>query len=400
MIDRELDILIIGGGLIGATLLHALKGLGLETLLVEAKPLKSRGQQDFDARSLALSAASVRILSMLNLWDKIEPLAYKLMRIHVSEQGRFGTALLEHPNPDQALGYIIEMQAMQQILSHLIDESSLLAPAELIAFDPNTRIAKIQQGDRCQTIRARLCVAADGADSKMREYCQLGVEQKRYSQDALVCNLGLRRSHHDLAYERFTPHGPLALLPLGPKRMTLVWSLPSHEAARLEVASDQEFEQALRAVIGYRLGRLEKIGQRKIYPLQHLMMPKQFKDSVVFIGNAAHTLHPVAGQGFNLGLRDLAMLVQMISQQGLDNLNDLLDQYQQARQADLRNIANFTDGLVRLFSHAHPGLRWMRQLGLVALDNSPGLKRILSRHASGLAGELPDWVCRIPVEVS
>lgn len=400
MADHQVDILIVGGGLIGALLLHALKATGLRCMLVDMHPLPARVAEDFDARSLALSAASVRILTMLDLWPSIVSQALALASIHVSEQGRFGSVCLQHPNPSQPLGYVVEMQVMHAVLQQVLDCNTLLTPAHLIAFDKEQRVATVMRGNQPQTIQARLVVAADGSESMMREWCQLPCQTKTYDHHALVTNIGLGRPHNDVAYERFTRTGPLALLPLGAKRMALVWSMPPDEAQRLLQVSERDFLQALSGAIGYRLGRFEKVGRRVVFPLQQKVMPEQMCDGVVFIGNAAHTLHPVAGQGFNLGLRDVAMLVQMISQYGLEDLSQLFEQYRRARQQDQTTTTHFTDLLVRLFTHPHPGVAFVRQIGLIALDNSPILKRLLSRYASGLAGVVPDLVCGIPLQES
>ena len=400
MADHHVDILIVGGGLIGALLLHALKATGFSCMLVDKHAGPIRVAEDFDARSLALSAASVRMLTMLDLWSSIAPLASSLSRIHVSEQGRFGSVYLQHPLPDQPLGYVIEMQAMHAVLQKVLDPNTMLTPAQLISFDREQRTATVMIDTQLKTIQARLCVAADGSESMMREWCQLPCQTKTYDHHALVTNIGLVRPHNAVAYERFTRTGPLAMLPLGPKRMALVWSLPPDEAQRLSRVSEGEFLQTLSGVMGYRLGRFEKVGRRVVFPLQQKVMSKQMVDGVVFIGNAAHTLHPVAGQGFNLGLRDVAMLVQMISQYGLDNLSQLFEHYQRARQPDQNTTAHFTDLLARFFTHPHPGVAFVRQIGLIALDNSPSLKRLLSRYASGLGGVVPDLVCGIPLQAS
>lgn len=395
MSDYSVDIVIIGGGLIGATLLHALNATGLRCLLVDAHGLQERIDVDFDARSIALSSASVRILQMLKLWSGIAPAASVIKHIHVSEQGRFGSACLQ--NDDQPLGYVVEMQLLHQALRRIMDLNTLLAPARLVAFDKEQRIATVIHEGQSLTIQGRLFVAADGSDSLMRQWCQLPCESKTYDHHALVANIGLARPHHDGAYERFTTTGPLALLPLGPQRMALVWSMLPEEAVRLSQVSDTEFLQTLTRTFGYRLGRLVKVGRRVIFPLKQVITLQQPKEGVIFIGNAAHTLHPVAGQGFNLGLRDVAMLVQLLMQHGLDDQTHLLTCYRQARQHDHTAITRLTDLLVQVFTHQHPTIALARQAGLMTLDNNRFLKRLLARYASGLAGVIPDLVCGIPL---
>lgn len=395
MIDHQVDILIVGGGLIGAALLQALKPTKLRCKLIDNQGFQSRMDHDFDARSIALSAASVRILEQLKLWSSIEPATAVIRSIHVSEQGRFGSACLQS-NEGKPLGHVVDIQVMNQVLGQSLDPQMIIAPAELTAFDSKQHIATVRSNGQEQTIQARMVVAADGADSIMRTFCQLSCHTKEYDHYALVANIGLARAHDHRAYERFTTSGPLALLPLDAKRMALVWCLPPACAERLLHASEPEFLKTLSHAFGYRLGRLLKVGRRVIYPLRQVVMPEQISDGVVFIGNAAHTLHPVAGQGFNLGLRDVAMLAQLLLEKGLDHPH-LFESYQQARHHDQTTITRATDFLIRLFSSSHRGVVLARQAGLLALDNNSFLKQMLSRYASGLAGVVPDLVCGIPL---
>ncbi len=395
MADYQVDILIIGGGLNGAAMLRALAPTGLRMMLVDGHDYSKSQSDDADSRSLTLSTASMRILRGLGVWSEIESTVAPIHKIHVSEQGRFGTACLEGHAQDP-LGYVIPIQDLVRVLYQTIDRQALLVPASVIAFDPEQRMATVQCGEKRYTVQAALFVAADGSQSSMRTLCQLPVTVKEYGQHALVTNLSLARAQQGIAYERFTTTGPLALLPTGHKRMGLVWSMLPTEAERLLALSDQEFIQHLTRVFGYRVGRIEHVGRRMTYPLRQMLMPDAVSGSVVFIGNAAHTLHPVAGQGFNLGLRDVAMLAQMITKIGLADPT-LLAQYQAARQHDQKAIAHLTDGLITLYSHSNIGVKMARQFGVLILDNNRLLKRVLARYASGLAGIVPDLVCGIPV---
>ncbi len=395
MAERQVDILIVGGGLIGATLMLALTDLGYNVLLVEAKPFSNRVRTDFDARTLALAPASVRILKMLKIWPLLEEDATPIQTIHVSERGCFGTAQLQSEE-NNALGYVVEMQHINRALHTLINEKQIIAPAELIDLDSVNGTATIQSAAGEFTVQARLIVASDGADSSVRQLCRLPTKTKDYQQMAVVANIGLARSHHNHAYERFTPSGPLALLPMTGLRASLVWALPPHEAERLTASSEHDFLKALQHAFGYRLGRLVKVGQRVNYPLRQVVMPESVSGAVVFVGNAAHTLHPVAGQGFNLGLRDVATLAQCVAQEGLDS--NMLQTYQQTRRYDQAAITQFTDGLIELFTSRVPGLGLVRGVGLIALDNVAVLKKILARHARGFAGIVPDLVCGIPLQ--
>lgn len=392
MADQHIDILIIGGGLAGATLMLALRNLGYSSLLVESKPFSDKVNPDFDARSIALSPASRRILSMLGVWDILSEYATPITMIHVSDQYRFGASRLqgEEHNP---LGYVVEMQYINRALHQLLAKEHLMAPATLKELDlaSNTATVTIQSGDI--HIEAQLIVAADGAESAVRKLCALPMDAKSYGQHALVANIGLSKPHDNRAFERFTAHGPLALLPMQDNRMSLVWAMTPEQAGKLMALNDGDFIKELQQAFGYRLGRFVKAGKRFSYPLKQVLMPQQAQWPVVFVGNAAHTLHPVAGQGFNLGLRDVATLAQCITEYGLNS--GMLNEYLKLRHHDQQVITRLTDGLIQLFTSRIPGVSLARNLGLIALDNMPPLKNLLARYARGFGGFTPDLVCEI-----
>ncbi|AUH71231.1 2-octaprenyl-6-methoxyphenyl hydroxylase [Legionella sainthelensi] len=392
MINKEIDILVIGGGLTGATLMLALQGLGYRTLLVEAKPFSDKIKPDFDARSLALSPASRRILTMLGVWEHLKAHVTPIEMIHVSDQHHFGVSRLQSQT-HEPLGYVVEMQHINQALHQLVPQDQLIAPATLQSLDYEKCLATVHTDLGEVTIAARFIVAADGTQSGVRRFCNLSTKVKQYNQHALVANVGLLKPHQQRAYERFTAHGPLALLPMQNDRMSLVWAMPPKEAAHMLSLSDTDFLRQLQHAFGYRVGRFDKIGKRFSYPLQQVVMPQQIRWPIVFVGNAAHTLHPVAGQGFNLGLRDVAMLAQCIAEQGLTA--EMLLHYVQLRAHDQKVITCFTDGLIQVFTSHLPGIGLMRGLGLMALDNIPVLKNLLARYARGFGGAIPDLVCEI-----
>jgi 2-octaprenyl-6-methoxyphenol hydroxylase len=211
-----------------------------------------------------------------------------------------------------------------------------------------------------------------------------------------VANIGLAQKHQCQAFERFTSEGPLALLPMQDNKMSLVWAMSPQKAKDLLAVNDKEFLTTLQKAFGYRLGRLVKVGARSSYSLQQIIMPQQIKWPVVFVGNAAHTLHPVAGQGFNLGLRDVAFLAQCIAQYGLNQ--SMSDEYLKLRLGDQKNIISFTNSLIGLFTSQIPGMGLARDLGLIVFDNSTFLKNWLSRYAQGYSGTIPDLACQIPVD--
>lgn len=392
MADHDVDILIVGGGLTGAALMLALADAGLTTLLVETTPFSEHTHPDFDARSLALSPASVRILQMLNVWPRLSEWVTPVEAIQVSEQHCFGKTRLssESKNP---LGYVVEIQHISATLHSLLPNECILAPAELTAINPTEGTATISRATGPITVKAQLIVAADGAKSTVRTLCGVKTKNKPYQQQAVVANIGLARPHQHHAFERFTQTGLLALLPLKGLRASLVWALPPKEAEQLARLPERDFLNALQRDFGYQLGRFTRVGQRMIYPLQQVIVSQHVIGRVVFVGNAAHTLHPVAGQGFNLGLRDVAQLAQCIIHQGIHP--GMLDAYQTSRRHDQTSISQLTDGLIELFTSPIPGMALARSAGLVALDNAPLLKRLLKRYARGFAGTIPDLVCGI-----
>jgi 2-octaprenyl-6-methoxyphenol hydroxylase len=301
-----------------------------------------------------------------------------------------------HGEPNAPLGYVVEMQYINSALHQLLDPQHILAPAKVLSLDKTTQSVRISTDAGEMNVVARLIVAADGAHSKMRHFCELPSQTKLYMQEAIVANIGLLKPHNGRAYERFTAYGPLALLPMQDNRMSLVWAMPPNEAQQIMSLSENEFLQKLQEAFGYRLGRFAKVGKRSSFPLQQILMPKQVKGPVVFVGNAAHTLHPVAGQGFNLGLRDVATLAQCIAKQGLSA--EMLAHYVQLRAHDQKVIAGFTDGLINVFTNRVHGLGLVRGLGLIALDTIPALKNILARYARGFGGIIPDLVCEIALQ--
>ncbi len=395
MVDREIDILIVGGGLTGAALMLALADAGFSTLLVETKPHSDHANAHFDMRSLAISPASMSILQMLNVWPLLRESAAAIDTIHVSEQHHFGSARLfgDVQNP---LGYVVEMHHIDRALYQLLDQKHIMAPAWLTAVNATTGTATITSPTGNTTVQARLIVAADGTNSSVRTLCGLKTQIKDYAQHAIVANIGLARAHQQCAYERFTSTGPLALLPLTGLRSSLVWAMPPKDAERVMAMPDSGFLNHLQHAFGYRLGRFTRAGQRVIYPLQQVLMPEQVSGKVVFVGNAAHTLHPVAGQGFNLGLRDVAMLAQCLVREGLGP--EMLQTYQQSRRHDQTAITRFTNGLVDLFTSHLPGMALVRSAGMIAVDNIPMLKNLLARYARGYAGITPDLVCGIALQ--
>lgn len=397
---NDVDVLIAGGGLVGASLARSLAGSPVRLALVEARPAgEDPAQPSFDDRTTALSPTSRRLFQALGLWDPLASEASPIRGIHVSEQGRFGMTRLRASDEGlDALGHVLPNRALGRVLTSGLDRQSnlsVIAPASVVAVEPDADGVGVvlDEGGAQRRLRARLVVAAAGSRSPLRQQLGLAVERRDYGQTGLVMNVASARDHHGWAFERFTREGPLAMLPLGESRCAVVWSM-SHARAEMAMAqSDAQCLAGLQRCFGYRLGALTRIGCRHAYPLEMLRMPRRHHRRVLFVGNAARTLHPVAGQGFNLALRDVAELAERLDAAARNHEDPgsqaLLAAFDQAREADERRVVGFTDGLVRLFSNALPGLALGRNAGLVALDLLPGLRRRLAHQAMGRATRLP-----------
>lgn len=396
MINEEIDVLIVGGGLIGAALMLALAPFSDKIRLVESTSFATQLNADFDARNIALSPASIRILHMLGIWEALESYACPIKTIIVSEEKGFSRTRLKTDNTNDALGYVVEIQHIHHVLHQFLQEENLIVPAQLINFDVENSIATLLRDGNTVRIKTKLLVAADGMHSSVRKLCGVESSVKDYQQHAVVANIGLLRCHQHIAYERFLKDGLLAFLPMNDFRSAMVWALSNQEVPKVMELNDREFLSLIQKRFGYHLGRFTRVGNRQAFPLQQVRtIPNTRMNNVVFIGNAANTLHPIAGQGFNLGLRDVAMLAQCIIRQGIDA--NLSINYQKLRQQDHNNTTCFTDGLIQLFSSKIPGLSTMRQSGLAMVEHLPLFKSLIRRYASGFSGVIPDLVCNIPL---
>jgi 2-octaprenyl-6-methoxyphenol hydroxylase len=400
MMTSDYDLLIIGGGLVGASLACALDGLGLRIGLVEAAPLTVSQHPSYDDRTLALAQGTRRIFQTLGLWEALAATATPIRRIHISERGGPGFARLDSREEGvDALGYVVEARRIGAALLARLPTLSgveLLCPARLerVILEPEAASATIRlREERTVELRARLLVAADGANSPVRE--QLGVAALRwdYGQQAIIANVTPALPHDNVAYERFTAEGPVAFLPMSDNRCAVVCTVNEAEVAAVMDLDDAGFLALLSERFGDRLGPLLRVGRRQAYPLFLLKSREHARARVAFIGNAAHTLHPLAGQGFNLGIRDVAALAEVIAdahRAGRD-IGDLrvLNRYADWRRWDQRRTIAFTDALNRLFANPLLPVRAARHLGLLAFDLLSPAKHWFARQAMGLDGRLP-----------
>ncbi len=405
---EQFDVLIIGGGLVGASLACALGGQGLRIGLVEAFPFNSDSSPAFDDRSIALAAGSQRIFSGMGLWAALKDRVTSIKHIHVSDRGRFGFARLHHDEEGvPALGYVALARDMGEVLSaklETLDDVELICPAEVTALDIQPTMASVtvkHNGDEKQ-LSAQLVVAADGARSFVRESIGIDTTQWSYDQSAIITNVKTQLLHDNVAYERFTDTGPLALLPMSEGRCSVVLTVKRDRVDEVLAMSDKDFLAHLQERFGQRLGRFEKVGKRVAYPLVLVRANESVRNRLALIGNAAHTLHPIAGQGFNLGLRDVAALADVLleakqHQQDLGALSTI-QRYADWRKNDHRRVIAFTDGLNRLFSNPLLPVACVRDLGMLALDLLPPAKRLFGKLTMGRAGKLPRLARGVPLE--
>lgn len=404
--DRDFDLVIVGGGMVGACLAVALSPLPLRVALVEAFAPDSDEQPSYDDRCTAISHGSQVILNTMGVWQDMEPDASPIARIHVSEQGRPGIARIDAREQGvPALGYVVPNRSVGKALwKRLPGQSNLqcFMPARLESMEEReqaTQLRLIQDDGEELTLGARLVVAVDGARSATREMAGIDSDVLDYQQSAIICNVTPEQDHLGQAFERFTRSGPLAVLPLGEKRCSVVWTVKRELADSIMGLDDENFLLRLQEHFGFRLGRLLMAGRRSSYPLYRVKARKQLARRLVVLGNAAHNLHPVAGQGFNLSLRDVAALAEvMASLEGVDpGTEAILEQYLQWRREDQDKVLGFTHGLVRLFTSSSAPLRVARSAGLLSFDLLPGAKKLFARHTMGRAGRLPRLARGVPL---
>lgn len=398
------DVLIVGGGMVGASLALLLQPLALQgasIAMVETHPVnpnvQALAQPSFDARTSALSEGSARHLQALGVWQSLAPHANPIEHIQVSQQGKFGRVQL-HANETgvSQFGYVAENRHIGQALWQPLisaDWFKLLAPASVanIRASAEGYQLDVQSDSGVQTCSTRLLVLADGARSALARQLGVHYQNSDYQQHALVSNISFDRPHGHWAYERFTTQGPMALLPLTQNRFGLVWCMASEQAAHITGLNDDDFRHALQQQLGYGLGRLHKVGQRGSYPLMLSLANEQSRPGLVLLGNAAHSLHPVAGQGFNLSLRDCVALAGQITQcwQQPGPLN--LTAYPAQQLQDQRFTTAISHWLPESFVAGSPWPSPLRSAAMTAFDLTSLPKRLFARRAMGLNGVGKTW---------
>jgi 2-octaprenyl-6-methoxyphenol hydroxylase len=394
----EVDVAIVGGGMVGASLALALRDLPIRVLLIEGVAPNSSAQPSFDDRTTALGNASRRIFDSLGVWATIAPQAAAIRTIHVSDAGRFGFARLRAEEQGiDAFGYVVANRVIGAALWEKLQASRgivLRVPAtaeDIEISEAGTTFRIVGNDGSREEVRASLLVAADGAHSSVRAAADIDAGVEDYDQVAIVANIAADRPHDGTAYERFTPSGPIAVLPLYDGSYGVIWSCRPGDATGVMSLDDNNYLRELQTRFGWRSGRFVRVGRRASYPLKLTRATATTATRAVLIGNAAQALHPIAGQGFNLGLRDAAMLAEVIANAGVADIGAplLLQRFAQWRAADRSGVVRFTDGLVKLFGSSRPGVGLLRNLGLLMFDLSPPAKSALARVSAGFGGPSP-----------
>jgi 2-octaprenyl-6-methoxyphenol hydroxylase len=401
----QVDVAIVGGGMVGASLAAGLAGSGRRVLLVESVSFGAHSQPSFDERTTALGNASRRIFESLGVWGAIAPEAAAIRAIHVSEAGGFGFSRLRAEEQGiEAFGYVAANRRIGAALwSRLGACSDLLlrvpASAREVEIAPEGVRFGISDGSPGgERVVTRLLVAADGAQSQIRTAAGIEAAVEDYDQVAVVANVAADRPHAGVAYERFTAQGPLAVLPLYDGTLAVIWACRPQRASELLSLDEGAYLGQLQRQFGWRAGRFVRASRRGSYPLKLTRAATTVGTRTVLIGNAAQALHPVAGQGFNLGLRDAATLAEVIAAAPGDaGAPELLQRFAAWRARDRRGVVGFTDGLVKLFADTRTGVGLLRNLGLLLFDLAPPAKSALARVSAGFGGPTPRLARGLPV---
>lgn len=394
------DIVIIGGGMVGSSFALALtKAIDSASIMViDTHEMNKEERPSFDDRSTALSFGSSQILSSFGLWGELKKEANKIEKIQVSDKGHIGTTQLSSSDYDiDALGYVIENRAFGKVINVALQNASSidhLAPASVTKLIPtaNGMTVEIERNNYKEAVDASLVVLADGGRSPLCAQLGIGRNAEDYDQHALIANIQFQLPHNNQAFERFTDTGPLAVLPLSShenkNRASLVWTILSSQAGEYASLDQSQLISRLQERFGDRLGEISKIGKLSSYPLSLATAKEQIRPGLALLGNAAHTLHPVAGQGFNLALRDANALVESLvlaQEQGASFGNmKVLQHYLDSQIKDQQQAILATDTLVRLFSNSSISKSLIRKCGLLSLEFAPGFKKGFAKRAMGL----------------
>ncbi len=398
--DYDADILIVGGGLNGSCLALALAQAGFSSVVLDALPTPKRKADAFDGRAYSLALASKNLLAAIDIWPEVVDNAQPILEVKASD-GRAGEGAapyflhFDHAElEDGPMGYLLEDRFLRRALLAAIEAEPLIthrANVTVTAQDTSAA-AQVTLSDGTN-LTARLLIGADGRQSGVAERAGIKRSGWDYGQTALVCAIEHERAHNAIAHQFFMPNGPLAILPLPENRSSIVWSETSENAAQIAALDDAAYLEALRPAFGDFLGEIKLTGTRFTYPLTLTLAQSYVGPRLALVGDAAHGVHPIAGQGLNLGFRDIGALAEVLTEakrRGEDiAAADVLARYQSWRKFDTTALALGMDAVNKLFSNDNPALRFMRDLGMGAVSSMPTLRRRFMREAAGLTGDLP-----------
>ncbi len=402
--DLDVEVLVVGGGPSGGLTACALAQSGIRTALAETASPADLARPGTDGRSIAIALSAQRVFAAAGAWDYMQDEAQPILEIRVTDGASPLFLHYDHDAiGDDPFGWIVENTTIRRAVHRRLAElpqAVVVAPAKVVgvARDSHQAVATLADG---RTIRAALVVAADGRPSPLRQMAGIGLTRWDYHQSGIVCTVAHDKPHHGIAHERFLPSGPFAILPMRGNRSSIVWTEKLHLADAIVNQDDASFLAELRVRFGDFLGDVRLDGPRFHYPLSLQFAERSIDQRLVLVGDASHGMHPIAGQGMNMGIRDVAALAEVVvdaHRLGLDiGGADVLERYEQWRRFDNMLMLGLTDVLNRLFSNRIPPLKLARDLGLAAVQSMPGLKRLLMRHAMGVVGELPRMMTGKPL---
>jgi 2-octaprenyl-6-methoxyphenol hydroxylase len=399
--NNDTDIIIVGGGLIGSALAIALSSIGFDVTVIDRQSYKLTKSQNFDGRAYALSHASIRMLKVLGIWNYFKENAQPILDIKVSD-GRVGEGAsdwflhFDHQELEEGpMGHLIEDRYIREALKTDIEMSKQIKyinNAEVISQNVKDTGVSLNLSDG-QVLRTQLLVGCDGRNSKIAHWSNISHVGWNYNQTALVCALSHEKQHFGVAHQFFNPAGPLAILPLKDNKSSIVWTETKDRAKHINDMCDEDYLNALSPFIGNFLGSINLVGDRFSYPLGLSLADSFIAKRTVLVGDSAHGIHPLAGQGLNLGLKDIAALTEVLAlakRRGESfSSKQVLERYQKWRRFDTSVMAVATDSINKLFSNDNIILRSMRDVGLGSVNATPHLRRSFMRHAAGLSGDLP-----------
>ena len=402
------DVVVLGGGLAGLSMAAALATAGVPVVCIDRDSPDRQGEDGFDIRTTAVAYASRKVLEGAGVWKHMEPDAGPILDIRVADQ--FSPLFVHYDHKDltwdgknQPFGWILDNKDMRRALfARAAELPGLhhLAPAQAVSIERNRSGATVTLADG-RVVKARLVVGADGRRSLARESAGIKLRTWAYDQTAIICTIRHSEPHNGVAVEHFLPNGPFAVLPMTENRSSIVWSEKrSLVDMYLKLPEDQFIDELTRRSGGY-LGDIELLTRRDAWPLSVLLAERFIAERLALIGEAAHAIHPIAGQGLNLGLRDVAALAEVIvdaHRLGLDvGSPEVLARFQRWRRFDTVLLAAVCDGLVHLFSNNIPPLKLARDVGMAVVNRLPPLKRFFMRHAMGVVGDLPRMIKGVPL---